>query len=183
MFNARKVIGFLLKVALVFAVSAGIWVLFWFHDRLYQYGLVSLTIVGGLGVAALIYGISWLTRTDLPFWRKCKFSMYFPKDDTVGVMLGAISLAAIPVEEERPPRIGTVCNARALDHSHQPFAHLRIGNIERRIIGDLDDSELTRMGFDDLESFCRSFDDSGVLLSTEDEVSLIDFDILDKRRF
>lgn len=98
------------------------------------------------------------------------------------VILGTISLVATPIESERPPRIGMICHARAVDHSHQPFACLRINNIERRIVGDLEDHELVSMGFDDLESFCQTFEDLRSPVSTEDEVALVDFDVLGKGR-
>lgn len=54
----RRIVGLLGRGSVIFMISAGIMALFWYHDTLYQYGLLSLVVFGGLGITAMIATIS-----------------------------------------------------------------------------------------------------------------------------
>jgi hypothetical protein len=178
-----KLVNYLLRGIVIFLISVGAIILFWFHAELYKFGLLVLLVFGGLGMAALISALGWLTRPQGLIKKKSKNKIFFVAEDIPKVLFGTVSMKAVPVGRDRPPRCGSVCVARVAGSPKSPFANLTIEDLRRKIVEDLDGEDLEKMGFRNIESFMRRWEHSGTGLSLNDEVYLTEFEVLDKGRF
>ncbi|TET90414.1 MAG: hypothetical protein E3J35_06575 [Methanomassiliicoccales archaeon] len=180
--NKRRLVSYSLRGLLLFLISAGVMALFWYHDLLYQYGLLALAVFGGLGIAVMISLLSWLTRSHRSVMRRSKNSIFFAPEDVTKVMYGTISSTAIPLDEVKPPPVGSYCAARVRGNRKTAFATLAVKNAQRKIAEDLDDSDLAKLGFRDLERFLDNPKNNGRAMSAEDGVHLVEFEVQEKRR-
>lgn len=152
--------------------------LFWYHNLLYQYGLLALLLFGGLGITALITSVAWLTRPHGSFRRRRKSALQFPLEDVPKVVLGTISMVAVPTWDERPPRTGTVCSARGDGDSKGSFATLVVTDVRRRIVADLRYSHFEKMGLEEVGDFFQKTENAGFPMLPEDEVYTVEFEIV-----
>ncbi|MFQ6060808.1 MAG: hypothetical protein ACE5KV_05900 [Thermoplasmata archaeon] len=180
--NRRKVVNYALRGITILIISAAIMVLFWYHDLLYQFGLLTLAVFGGLGIAGLVSAFGWLTRPYSPL-KKSRISLFFPPDHMAKVIFGGISMLALPIDGDEPPRCGSTCAARIEGDPESVFTHLSIKNIRRKILEDLEEEELRQLGFENLGKLLERFKDLRKPLSREDPVYLIEFETPEKGRF
>ncbi|MEE9224434.1 MAG: hypothetical protein V3U51_06785 [Thermoplasmata archaeon] len=179
----RKVVSWMVRGSVIFLISGGVMALFWFHELLYRYGLLSLFVFGGLGIAALIATISWLTRPYKSLRMRGKRSFYFPPEDLTKVVFGTISMISIPIDDEKPPGQGSLCVARVDRGKRTPFANFMIKDVNRAIVSDIEEEDLSRMGFSDIDELQTKAQESSVTLSDDLEVYLVEFEVLEKGRF
>jgi hypothetical protein len=178
-----KLVNYLLRGIVIFIISVGAIILFWFHAELYKFGLLVLLIFGGIGLAALISALGWLTRPQGCIKKRSKNKIYFDAEEIPKVLFGAVSMMAVPVNKEKPPSCGSTCVARVAGSRKSPFANLMIEDLRRKIVEDLNNEDLEKMGFRNIESFIQSWEQSGTRLSLDDELYLAEFEVLDKGRF
>ncbi len=179
----RKVVSWTVRGFIVFLISGSVMALFWYHELLYRYGLLSLFVFGGLGIAALIATVSWLTRPYKSLRMRGKGSFYFPPENLTKVLFGTISMISIPIDDEKPPGQGSLCLARVDTGKRIPFANFMIKDVNRAIVSDIEEEDLSRMGFSDIDELQTKAQESGLALSGDVEVYLVEFEVLEKGRF
>ncbi len=138
------------RYGLLFVISLILVVGFWFHREFYQIGFLPLVLIGGAVTFLVLLALRALNQGRL--WRpRPRGTLPLPREAAERVLAGTQTIAILPVAAAAPAA-GSVTRA-VLGTTKEPVATLRVGDVRRRLAGDVSEEEATAAGYDGFDGF------------------------------
>ncbi|MFQ6107603.1 MAG: hypothetical protein ACE5QF_08495 [Thermoplasmata archaeon] len=135
----------LLRVTILFALSAILVSGFWFHAEFYKFGLPVLVIAGTVMVIVIILAFRFAISGRLQPIGRPKKTLEFDLADLDKVRHGVKESILRKPQDNREIKPGTIVSAR-LKGTNSEICRLRIVGIDRKYLADLDRKDLDGLG-------------------------------------
>lgn len=145
---------------------------FWFHSLFYQVGFFPLLLGGGFVVFLVILAMRAALGAEVIRIRKPKHSLVFSESEATQIIHGIKTMTASRVEEISPLSAGAYCLGRVGDEQGKPFAVVKILDSSRRLVEDVTEEEIARLGFSSKQDFLANLISPSISLGPESPITL-----------
>ncbi|MFQ5883598.1 MAG: hypothetical protein ACE5IO_00690 [Thermoplasmata archaeon] len=135
----------LLRIAVLFALSAVLVGGFWFHAEFYKLGLPLLVSAGAVTVILTVLGFKFAISGEFQSLGRPKKTLEFGLDEIEKVRHGVKKSVLKKPREKRDVRLGSIVSAKLKGDDTEIF-RLRILGIDRKHLADFDKGDLEVLG-------------------------------------
>jgi hypothetical protein len=141
----------LIKVSVLFTISALLVMGFWFHSNFYQYGFIPLVAVGGFVTLIIILAASRTLSPKPILGKRAKSTIEFSDTEKKAILDHSKRVHIVPVLRwaSGGPRLNTLCNAVS---DGEKFAVVYITDMRRSLYSEIEANAICIPDQDDHKS-------------------------------